>query len=124
MWFRQVPGLARLLAILFAGAQLAGSVPLSAGHRNSPRAAVVHVDHHHTHPSGHQHRHHDDSRRIIDFGEGCCALHALLTGTLPHETLIAKLITRGTRLVFDPVQRLNGVAPDPLDRPPRPVLQI
>ncbi len=118
--FRTIPGFVRLLVAVFLVAQLAGAVPSSRAQAQPlpPEAAMGGHDHH-AHSHGAEHKHHNGRSHASDLGGHCCALHAFFAGIVAPAVAIAAAGVPGTRLSADPGDRPHGVAPDPLDRPPK-----
>jgi hypothetical protein len=131
-WFRTKARAIRLLVALFLVAQFAGVVPapLSQAYA-TPRAAIVHTDHHHggSHQAGNHHadghRHdacaHPNAGACTDHGNYCCALHAFFAGILPPAAAIDNTVIASETLRPGVTDVALGLHPGRLDRPPRPL---
>jgi hypothetical protein len=122
---RTITGFVRVLIALFLVAQFAGVVssPLaSADAFDSAVASHAHLHHMHHHAGAGRTDRHDDQDRAHP--DNCCALHAFFAGVLPAAIVveIVNVIGRPMAVRLDGLG--FGVAPDRLDRPPRPFAPI
>jgi len=118
---RTIPGFVRLLVAAFLLAQLAGTVstPRAAAH-GIPRAmpAYLHHDHGPDARGAQAHHHHGDPKAHL--GDHCCGLHAFFAGVLPSLNAVDAISVAGERLAAGADDRVSGIPPGRLDRPPRP----
>jgi hypothetical protein len=115
-WCRTFRGLVPWLTGLFLVAQLAGVVPFESIHPTPGLAHTATHDHGHG-TAGHTHEH-DGTKQDAAIADKCCALHSLV-GVVPP--VIAAILSDpiGERLLAEPSDRVSGIGPDRLDRPPR-----
>ena len=123
-WFRTIRPLIGMFVGLFVLAQFAGvvSAPLT-GAWGSARSAASHAHHHHTSAGdvgGMVHEH--DGPQHQNRADFCCALHAFFAGVLPSVAAVASMTLNGQRVSAILAQTTIGLAPDRLDRPPKPLL--
>jgi len=122
-WFRTIRGIVPWLIGLFLVAQLSGIVPAQPAHAHlGSEGMALQVHHHHAHQHhGERPWHHDGSEESGSLSDKCCALHAFMTGILPPAVASDPAVVLASRLVAIADQRFSGLAPDRLDRPPRPL---
>ncbi len=115
-WCRTIRGLVPWLIGLFLVAQLAGVVPFEYIH---PTPGLAHAAaHEHEHGiAGHTH-HHDGTKQDGAVADQCCALHSL-AGVVPLVIMAILSDPIGERLSAEPTDRVSGIGPGRLDRPPR-----
>jgi hypothetical protein len=122
-WFRTTHRLNRWLVPMFVVAQFAGAVPSPLASAQAFADAVAsHVHHQHVHHQGRAgstDRHRDQDG---DHADHCCALHAFFAGVLPAVIAVETVDVVGQRLRTDLADIIISVAPNRLDRPPRPLL--
>jgi hypothetical protein len=109
-----------MLVALFVLAQFAGAVsaPL-AGTLGTARSAASHVHPHHAGVGGMIHEHGAPQQNHADY---CCALHAFFAGVLPSVAGVASVPLSGEPVSANFARATIGLAPDRLDRPPKPLL--
>jgi hypothetical protein len=114
--------LVRPLVALFLLAQLAGVVSSPrANAQPIPNAFASHILHQHAHQPGDEGKSGHQGDKSGTLGDHCCALHAFFSGVLPPDVAIEPLSNAGQRLSADARDRGISIAPDRLDRPPRPL---
>jgi hypothetical protein len=114
-WCRKIRGLVPWLIGLFLVAQLAGVVPFEYIH---PTPSLAHAAaHDHEHGTTHTH-HHDGTKQDGTVADQCCALHSL-AGVVPLVIMAILSDPVGRPLSAEPTDRISGIGPGRLDRPPR-----
>jgi len=118
---RTIPQFVRWLVVLFLAAQFAGVVSSPpANAQTMPAPAASHVHHRHAYEKDNQRTPHHHDGLCKDCTDYCCALHAFFAGILPPVIAVDTADIVGQRLASSLEDFSFGIAPDRLDRPPRP----
>jgi hypothetical protein len=118
---RTIPGFVRLLVAAFLLAQLAGTVSTSRADTHAKQHALAtHAHHDHATDGRATTGSHRSDHAHAGFGDACCALHAFFSGVLPSLSAVDASASAGERLTASVDDRVSGIPPGRLDRPPRP----
>jgi hypothetical protein len=120
-WFRAIRGFVRVLVALFVAAQLAGVVSTPRASAQPAASAAPARDHRQGPDRGDKGKSRHPGDGSGNLADGCCALHAYLTGVLPPAIGIETGSAVGQLLAVEPDGQNGGMPPGRLDRPPRPL---